>query len=87
MEGERASCPQPVTFPARPGPQSASWLPSNVLAQHGHRAKANHAPQPIMLQTYAAIDSPPCKCMVLCHVMSTGYAKPVCAHNEWCQSA
>ena len=59
MEGEKASCPQPVTFPARPGPQSASWLPSNVLAQHGHRAKANHAPQPIMLQTYAAIDSPP----------------------------
>ena len=45
MEGERASCPQPVTFSAR-APVSLR------TAQHGHRAKANHAHRPIMLQTY-----------------------------------
>ena len=33
-----------------------------------------------------AIDSP-AKCMVLCHVMATAYAKPVCVHNVCCQTA
>ena len=33
-----------------------------------------------------AIDSP-AKCMVLCHVMATAYAKPVCVHNVCRQTA
>ena len=37
-------------------------------------------------RSYTAIDSP-AKCIVLCHVMATAYAKPVCVHNVCRQTA
>ena len=86
MEGERPSCPQPVTFPI------CHACPSQPPpAQHGHTgSKANHAPAynaSNLWRGLPAIDSLPPKCMVLCHVMGRAYAKPVGVHNECCQTA
>ena len=77
MEGERPSCPQLVTFPHVPSPNSATaWL---MVTQQ----TVNHH-QYLWLQSYrvAGCNSPPVKCMVLCHVIVTTYAKPVGVHNE-----
>ena len=86
MEGERPGCPQPVTFPiCQPTHPTPVSLPSMVTqAQQSMHPSLYNASN--LWRSCTAIDSP-AKCMVLCHVTATAYAKPVCVHNVCRQTA